>query len=67
MELKFKGSESFPIYDGFDPKTNAHLLIKAGDIVDVSDEKAKQLLTDFPGEWEHVGKLKIEEPKKKGK
>lgn len=67
MEIKFKGSESFPIYDGFDPETNAHLVINKGDIVDVSEKKAKQLIEDFPTHWELVQKAKSEEPKKKGK
>lgn len=37
---------------------------RTGDIVDVCDEKAVQLFSDFPTEWEEV---KDEEPIKRGK
>lgn len=50
MNLKFKGKE----YRGFDPFTEKTILVKEGASVSVSDEKGKQLLKDFPTQWEVI-------------
>lgn len=41
-------------YSGFDPGTNQPITVAPGEIVEVSDAKAEQLLADFPEEWKEV-------------
>lgn len=44
-----------PLYRGWDPGRGVPLYVKPGEEVEVSDQKAAQLLADFPGDWELVG------------
>lgn len=48
MLLLFKGEK----YNGFDG--DEHIFVSKGQQVKVSNEKAKQLLSDFPEQWEEV-------------
>lgn len=55
-------------YHGLDFVLNQYVQVKNGDEVEVSDEKAAQLFTDFGKEWVEIVPPKIEEPvKTKGK
>jgi hypothetical protein len=48
MILRLKGKH----YNGRDNTTGVDIRAKEGDLVEVSDEKAGQLLADFPKLWE---------------
>lgn len=68
MELVFRGSKNLKRYNGTDPVTNQTISADIGNIVDVSEVKGAQLLSDFPGAWEdYVTAKVVETPKKKGK
>lgn len=49
MIVKFKGSIRYHGQDG-----DNEISVASGKEVEVSDAKAKQLLTDFPKDWELV-------------
>lgn len=51
VELKFLGKRKFKKYSGIDPSTGQAIRCERGDIVKVSEEKAKQLKKDFPDQW----------------
>jgi hypothetical protein len=55
-QLKNVGKE----YSGYDPDYKRPVYAPEGATVEVSETKAAQLLTDFPGNWEAVG-VKVEE------
>lgn len=42
-------------YSGYDPKTKKDLLITGKKVITVSEEKAEQLLKDFPEEFKPLG------------
>jgi archaellum component FlaC len=67
MILKLVG---MPSYRGFDGNVEIH--VEQNEIIQVSEEKAAQLLNDFPEVWEKVDKIKkkakeVEEPVKEAK
>lgn len=47
MKLTFKGTGYLPEYHGFSGAVRID--VRAGETVDIPDEKAKRLLADFPG------------------
>lgn len=61
IKVKFLGSDTKRAYHGFDPKTKEFIHISKGEIINISDEKKKQLVNDFPEEWELV-KEKSKDP-----
>lgn len=46
--VTFKGSSTLKVYNGFDPVANSGLVIHPGETVEVSEQKAAQLMADFP-------------------
>lgn len=52
MELTFIGDENTDSYGSTDPETGQSIRVEPGDVVEVSDEKGKQMLRDFPGWFE---------------
>jgi hypothetical protein len=42
-------------YRGFDPEFVEHVAADPGEVVEVSQEKADQVLKDFPKDWEKEG------------
>lgn len=54
-----------PGYSGTEPILGGMVNAKTGEIVEVTEEKAVQLFSDFPKEWvEIVEKVATEEPKR---
>lgn len=51
--IKRVGAGKYNGYDGKDPVVNA-LTVNSGETVAVSIDKADQLITDFPNDWELV-------------
>lgn len=49
VSLEFIGKSYHGVDAGFKP--HVHIEVKTGDVVDVSEVKADQLLSDFPKEW----------------
>lgn len=50
VKLKFTGKR----YAGFDPVSGKNVDAQTGMVVEVSLEKAAQLLKDFAGQWEYA-------------
>jgi len=58
VKLRYSGTW----YQGWDSGQDALLKALPGTTVEVSEEKASQLLKDFPGQWETVGERTYETP-----
>ena len=58
--MRFVGAD----YQGLDPTRHEFLRVTHGGTIEVSEEKAKQLLSDFPGEWE-VAPRETRRPKRR--
>jgi len=71
MKLEFL--QEVGVYRGNDPATKKSVTARKGVVVDVSEEKAAQLLKDFPKDWKKVSDDVKENPpvpepvEKKGK
>lgn len=71
MKLEFL--KEVGVYRGNDPATKKSVTARKGVVVEVSDEKAAQLLKDFPKDWKKVADGVKENPpvavpeEKKGK
>jgi hypothetical protein len=50
-----------PGYRGFDSGRRALLEVRPGGVVEVSDKKAEQLLSDFPGQWEIIERVETQQ------
>jgi hypothetical protein len=61
MKLTFKGITA-KVYRGSDPERKTNFTAKAGDTVDVSEAKAKQILKDYPADWVIAGKVDPNDP-----
>jgi hypothetical protein len=50
--LRYIGGRS---YQGYDPGRQCHIEVAQGQLIEVSAEKRRQLVVDFPGEWDDFG------------
>ncbi len=50
--VQFKGRGS---YQGYDPGSDRYIAVKPGEIIAVSAEKRRQLVEDFPSDWDVMG------------
>ncbi|HAW49717.1 TPA: hypothetical protein DCX16_02035 [bacterium] len=60
VKLKFKGKEE---YKGFD--NDQAIIVKPNTIIDVSKNKAQQLLIDFPDNWEKAEDTELNKSERK--